>query len=150
MGLDTLIRALTFLRHSIPEFLLAIGGTGSRREELEELAQSLGLRDHVRFLGYLPDSDLPSYYQASDLFVLPTRELEGFGLIAVESLACGTPVLGTPVGAIPEILRPLDPSLLMRATTPEAMAESLAALLFRMRETPDDWARLRADCRRYA
>jgi glycosyltransferase involved in cell wall biosynthesis/SAM-dependent methyltransferase len=150
MGLDTLIRALACLRQSIPEFLLTIGGTGSRREELEELARSLGLRDHVRFLGYLPDSDLPSYYQASDLFVLPTRELEGFGLIAVESLACGTPVLGTPVGAIPEILRPLDPSLLMGAATPEAMAESLSALLLRMREKPDDWARLRADCRRYA
>lgn len=150
MGLDTLIRALATLRQTTPDMLLLIGGTGSLRSQLESLVESLQLQAYVRFLGFIPDADLPRYYQAADAFVLPTRELEGFGLTTVEALACGTPVLGTAVGATPEILRPLDPSLLMRATTPEAMAESLATLLFRMREKPNDWTRLRADCRRHA
>src|SRR5207249_11624167 len=60
------------------------------------------------FLGFIPDETLPSYYHAADVFVLPTRELEGFGLVTVEALACGTPVLGTPVGATPEVLSGLE------------------------------------------
>ncbi len=104
----------------------------------------------MRFPGYIPDAELPRYYQAADAFVLPTRELEGFGLITVEALASGTPVLATAIGATPEILRPLDPSLLFRAATPEAMAERLQAFvenLTRDRRAADV---VRIACRQYA
>ena len=129
MGLDNLLRALDILRRHVPEFLLLIGGSGSLRNELESLSASLDLQGHVRFLGYVSEAHLPLYCQAADVFVLPTRQLEGFGLITVEALACGTPVLGTPVGATPEILGPLDPSLLFRDATAEAMAEGLRHFL---------------------
>lgn len=150
MGLDTLIQAMDLLRRRLPEATLLIGGTGSLRGYLESLADSLGLGHRVRFLGYIPESDLPRYYQAADLFVLPTRELEGFGLITVESLASGTPVLGTPVGATPEILLPLDPSLLFRAWTPEAMADDLARLLETTLREPATRRSLRQACRSHA
>lgn len=149
MGLDVLIRAMAILRRHVRDVLLLIGGEGSRRRELESLAGSLDLETTVRFLGFIPEADLPRYYQAADAFALPTRELEGFGLVTVEALACGTPVLGTAVGATPEILGPLDPSLLLRDRTPEAMAEDLQRFL-------EAWARdgataqqLRQSCRRH-
>jgi glycosyltransferase involved in cell wall biosynthesis/SAM-dependent methyltransferase len=147
MGLDTLLEAMSRLRVSCPRALLLIGGAGSLRGALEAQSQALGLGGHVKFLGFVPDADLPRYYQAADLFVLPTRELEGFGLVTVEALACGTPVLGTPVGATPEILRALCPSLVFRDTAPEAMAEDLERFLAGKERDPDAYTRLRAACR---
>ena len=149
MGLDLLLRAMARVRARVPEALLLIGGAGSLRAELEALSAALGLDGHVRFLGFIPDRALPAFYQAADVFVLPTRELEGFGLVTVEALACGTPVLGTRVGATPEILAPLSPSLIFRGLTPEILAEDLTRLL----ETLADAAaatRLREECRRHA
>jgi glycosyltransferase involved in cell wall biosynthesis len=68
---------------------------------------------------------LPDYYAAADCFVLPTRCLEGFGLVTVEALACGTPVLGTPIGGTQEILRKLDPAFLFDSAGSEALAQRL-------------------------
>ena len=132
MGLDRLIEAMATLVCQVPDVLLLIGGSGSQRAALEALVRALGLDKHVTFLGFVPEGDLPRYYQAADVFVLPTRELEGFGLVTAEALACGTPVLGTPVGATPELLEPLDAGLVFRDATAEAMAEDLAVLLTRL------------------
>jgi glycosyltransferase involved in cell wall biosynthesis len=115
MGIDLLIRAAAEVRG----IRLLIGGEGPLRAELEALAASLGV--DARFLGYVKDDDLPALYRAADLFVLPTRELEGFGLVAIEAMACGTPALGTPVGAIPEVLGPLG------LTVAEPAAPAIAA-----------------------
>src|SRR5437667_11474023 len=110
MGLDLLIRAMAILKRDRPEALLLIGGVGSVGQELESFSEALGLREQVRFLGFIPDEALPLYYQAADVFILATRELEGFGLVTVEALAGGTPVLGTAVGAAPEVLLRQPPS----------------------------------------
>ncbi len=149
MGLDILIRAMALLRREVPNVRLLIGGSGHLRTALETLTASLDLESHVRFLGYVPDDELPRYYQAADAFVLPTRELEGFGLITVEAMACGTPVLGTAVGATPEILRPLDPTLVFQDSTPEGMAGRLQAFLAERDRDPGGGERLRQACRRH-
>src|SRR5216117_3447859 len=73
MGLDLLIRAMAILKRDRPEALLLIGGVGSVRQELESFSEALGLREQVRFLGFIPDEALPLYYQAADVFILPTR-----------------------------------------------------------------------------
>ncbi len=104
----------------------------------------------MKFLGFIPDNELPLYYQSSDGFVLPTRELEGFGLVAVEALACGTPVLGTPVGAIPEILGDLQPDLLFEGIGPEAIARGILKHLERAESDPQGYEALRRRCREYA
>src|SRR5205814_7616551 len=132
-----------------PDVQLLLGGAGSLREPLEAQARASGLDKHVSFLGFVPEVELPAFYQAADVFVLPTRELEGFGLVTVEALACGTPVLGTRVGATPEILAPLSPSLIFRGLAPETLADDLTGLLERLTD-PADAARLRAECRRHA
>ena len=150
MGLDELIRAVDRLRSRSPAPLLMIGGDGALRAELEALVARLGLRAHVRFLGFVDDERLARCYQAADVFVLPTQSLEGFGLVTVEALACGTPVLGTPVGATPELLAPLDKSLVLSGTTATAMAEDLERFLDAAARDPEGARALRQTCRAYA
>jgi len=142
-GVDTLLRAMPRILLRREDAQLLIAGAGSLRAELESLAASLRITERVRFLGFVPDADLPGYYQAADCFVLPTRELEGFGLVTVEALACGTPVLGTPVGATPELLDPLDPRLVFDAATPDAIADGVLAFLERAEHDPGAMERLR-------
>ncbi len=135
MGLDNLLRALPAVVAQRPDTLLLIGGKGPEREHLENLAAETGMTDHVRLLGFIPDDQLAAHYQAADLFVLPTLALEGFGLVTTEALSCGIPVLGTDVGATPEILSGLDPRLIVPGTSPEALATAISSFL------EQDWAR---------
>jgi glycosyltransferase involved in cell wall biosynthesis len=129
MGLDNLISAMPAVVARHPKVLLLIGGKGPEKERLERLIVERGLSQNVRLVGFIPDEQLAAYYQAADAFVLPTVALEGFGLVTVESLACGTPVLGTPVGATPEILSGLDSRLILPGTTPEHLAVGINAYL---------------------
>jgi glycosyltransferase involved in cell wall biosynthesis len=147
MGLAELIQAMVRLRGVIPRLRLLIGGSGVLRSELEGRVKALGLDDCVRFLGFVPEALLPDYYRAADLFVLPTAELEGFGLVTVEALASGTPVLGTSVGATDEILGKLDPSLLAAGADAESLAAGIAALYRRFMADPAARARLSAEGR---
>lgn len=129
MGVDQLLTAMVQVKAQVPEVWLAIAGKGPRRESLEQQAQALGLQDQVKFLGYLPDDQLPIAYQAADLTVVPSQSLEGFGLILLESLACGTPAFCTPVGGMPEVIAPLSPDLISRSTEAAAIADRLIAVL---------------------
>lgn len=125
-------------------------GAGSRRNDLESLTALLDLNEHVRFLDFIPDEHLPLYYQVADFFILPTQELEGFGLVTVETLACGTPVPSTPVGGIPEILRPLRPNVLFSGTEPDALAHLILEHHNRSCSDATGYQDLRHSCRRHA
>ena len=129
MGLDNLIEAMPEILAQCPNAYLVIGGKGPEEARLRQLIQTLGLGDKVKLAGFIPDGALVSYYQAADLFVLPTLALEGFGLVTTEALSCGLPVIGTPVGATPEILTPLDPRLIASGTTPSGLAAAVTGFL---------------------
>lgn len=125
MGLEHLLDAFALIAARHPEALLIIAGKGPLSAELRQWSWKLGLENRVRFTGYLPDEDLPGAYSAADFSIVPSQALEGFGLITVESLACGTPVLVTPVGGLPETVRGLDPSLVLAGSTREDLAAGL-------------------------
>jgi glycosyltransferase involved in cell wall biosynthesis len=133
MGLENLISAFEIVQNGRPDLLLVIGGEGPLEKALREQAGRCGVEDFVRFAGYIPDEDLPSYYQMADLFILPTTELEGFGLVTVEALASGLPALGTPVGGTREILAKLGPDHLFDDSTPQSIASGILKAL-------NDWA----------
>jgi glycosyltransferase involved in cell wall biosynthesis len=125
MGIENLITAMITVKELNPNVLLIIGGTGYLEDELREMIKIYNLENNVRFTGFIPEDDLPLYYQSADLFVLPTLAYEGFGLVTIESLSSGTPVVATPVGANPEILNPLGLTYLFKDNTPIAIAEGL-------------------------
>jgi len=129
MGLGRLLSAVSILRREGVEFRLMIGGSGPLRAKLEEQQRELGLDAVVRFLGRLEDDQLPLAYAGCDAFVLPTTELECFGLIAVEALSAGRPVLATPVGAIPEIVGRFEPSWLAKSAEVDEIASLLRSFL---------------------
>ena len=145
MGLENLLDAIHQIRKQHPRVLLLIGGKGALAGELQTRIIQLGLTDHVRLLGFVPQEQLSLAYAAADLTLVPTVALEGFGLITVESLAAGTPVMGTPVGGTPEILHGLNPDLVFSASTAAALAEGLDAALSGRVALPD-----RSACRAYA
>ena len=138
MGLEHLLEAMTMLGEEQRDLLLLIGGDGQLRSRLEEHISSKGLQDAVRLLGFVPEDQLAKYYQASDLVVMPTRQLEGFGLVTVEALACGTLVMGTPVGAIPEVLSTVDPMFVTEGTDAASLAKTLRLILKRFRSQPGE------------
>jgi glycosyltransferase involved in cell wall biosynthesis len=145
MGLEVLLKAIAQVKLKIPDIWLAIAGKGILRENLERQVTELGLTDTVKFLGFLPDEQLPIAYQAADLTVVPSQSLEGFGLIVLESLACGTPVACTPVGGMPEILEPFSPEFITESIEAEAIAQTLLAVLKNDISLPT-----RQACRTYA
>ncbi len=121
MGLEGLVRAARILNERRPVGLVIVGG-GSLQRPLERLVAQSSLGDLVKLVGPVPDEALLTWYRAADLFVLPKLAFEGFGMVTAEALATGTPVRGTPVGATPELLGPLEPQLLAGGTSPEALA----------------------------
>lgn len=145
MGLDKLLTALAKIKAQIPDVWLAIAGKGPIKAALEQQATELGLNDHVKFLGFLPDDQLPLAYQAADLTIMPSQSLEGFGLVLLESLACGTPALCTPVGGMPEVLEPFSPDLITASPEAKDIAERLEQVLTGKVAMPS-----RSACREYA
>lgn len=129
MGLEDLINAARIVREQVPDVLFLIGGKGILKEKLAAQIASLGLGETVKLLGFLPDTDLPLAYRAADLTIVPTVALEGFGLVAAESLAAGTPALVTPVGGLPEVVDRLSRHLLFPNADATEMANQIAAAL---------------------
>jgi len=125
MGLDLALEAASLLRARGCAFDLLMAGEGPLFSELEDSIRRTGLCDRVRLIGPVPESELPELYRAADLFLLPTRRLEGFGLVTLEALACGTPVIATDVGANGEVLRDLLPECPPVPARPEALAAAL-------------------------
>lgn len=108
---------------------LVLTGDGSSMNDLKRLAADLGVGDDVVFTGHVSESDLADYYRCSDLFVMPTRDLEGFGLSSVEAMASGLPVVGTDVGGTPEILSRISRDLIIPEATSEAIAAKIAEFM---------------------
>lgn len=101
--------------------MLYIGGRGALRPRLERMAAEAGINERTVFMGRISDEHLALAYQAADLFLLPTRALECFGLIIIEALSYGCPVIATDAGAIPEVLAPLGRQFIVPAGDVAAM-----------------------------
>jgi glycosyltransferase involved in cell wall biosynthesis len=129
-GFDRLLRALRALRNrgGRDDVRVAVVGEGVYRRELEHLVGFLGLRDAVRLAGEVPHANLHLWYSAADLSCLFSRR-EGWPNVVLESMACGTPVLATPAGGIPEILGPGTGAL--ADGDDESLAQALGSALDR-------------------
>lgn len=149
MGLETLIEAFVKVSNEIEEIHLVIGGTGILKEKLFKSVTTKGIAHRITFAGFINEEVLPNYYRMADLFVLPTKELEGFGLITIESMASGVPVVGTPIGGTKEILDRFDPSFLFEDASPEAMSKLIIEKCWIIKHTPEAWAEIGRRCRTF-
>jgi glycosyltransferase involved in cell wall biosynthesis len=150
MGLENLITGIAEVARKIPDILLIIGGSGPLQSELEQRIKEQDLTKRIKLLGNVPDADLSLLYRAADISIVPSLSLEGFGLTALEALACGTPVLVTPVGGLPEVVADLSPSLVLSGCEPGILAEGLIAFFSGTLNVPDagacaDYVRQRFD-----
>ena len=102
-GVDTLISALPDVLAGRPDATLTVVGGGPERDRLAELARRLDVASCVTFVGPVPHAELAKYYRRAALLVLPSRE-EGFGLVLIEALGCGCPVVASDLPAIRGVL----------------------------------------------
>jgi teichuronic acid biosynthesis glycosyltransferase TuaC len=126
---------------SLPECKLLIAGEGPERKSLHQLSASLGLNDRVIFLGRIEHEELPRFYGTADALVHASTR-EGLPNVLLESLACGTPVVATRVGGIPEIITGPEAGILVREQTADSIANGVKNLFL---QHPD-----RAATRRFA
>src|SRR5712664_977036 len=127
-GMDTLITALPRLLTRWPELQLVFVGTGDDRAWLEELTEKNGVHRHVHFLSGLNYTELAACYSACEIFALPSRG-EGFGLVYLEAMACGKPVIGGAHGGAPEVIEDGVTGYLVPHGDPIQLATSIEALL---------------------
>ncbi len=128
-GVELLVEAMADVVKRHPTAQLVITGDGPRRRPIEEQLVALDLSASVHLLGRVSDADLLAWYRSADLVVTPTLELEGFGLSTAEAMACGTPVLVTPIGANTEVVQGLGERFVAESTRPADIARALCGLL---------------------
>lgn len=150
-GHETVFRALAALSDDARgRFTYLIAGTGPERELLEQKAATFGVDRLVRWLGYVSDEELPLVYRASNLFVLTPREdasrqeVEGFGLVFLEAQACGTPVVGSRTGGIPDAVEEGNGGWLID----QGDADALSRILFDLDADPDTFTSMGQRARR--
>lgn len=130
-GLDILINAVALLEEGDDTRLLVVGGSpgeGHELERLKSIAAARGIEARVTFTGAVPQAELPSYYSAADVFVLPSYS-ESFGLAALEAMACGTPVIVSRVGGLTTFVRDGETGYLIPWRCAEPFAQRLDMLL---------------------
>ena len=132
-GIDRLLMAMTYLEKRQGLRLVVVGGDDDSEaevERLQRLSQKLNIQDSVTFAGLVRQEELPSYYSAAHVCVLPSY-YESFGLVALESLACGTPVVAAGVGGIDSVVRQGETGYVVKDNAPLRLADRIAALLSR-------------------
>ncbi len=130
-GIDQLLRAMTYLENGQRPRLVIIGGGENSQDEmarLRKLSQGLQVEDRVTFLGLIEQEKLPCFYNAADVCVVPSY-YESFGLVGLEALACGTPVVAADVGGFEDIIRQGETGYVLPDNTPRHLAEKIAWLL---------------------
>lgn len=132
-GHRTVLEALRLLLPEIPNLVFLVAGTGPEQDNLRRAAAEWNLSDAVRFAGFVPDEDLPDFYNAADVFVLPNFEdrgdIEGFGMVFLEANACGKPVVGGKSGGTAEAILDGTTGILVNPQDPAELASVLRGIL---------------------
>ena len=130
-GIDRLMEAMPLIDSKHRPHLVIVGGDGADDPttiEIIEMAHHLNMKGHVTFAGRIPQDRLPIFYSAADLMVLPSL-YESFGLVALESLACGTPVVSTPVGAVEHVILQGKTGEVVNDPGPKSLAQGINNVL---------------------
>ncbi|MDP7076925.1 MAG: glycosyltransferase, partial [Desulfobacterales bacterium] len=130
-GIDRLLKSMTFLRNNGKPRLVIIGGDGQDTPEFKKIQQTtwdFGINDIIHFAGRVEQKDLPFYYSAADVLVVSSYH-ESFGLVALEALACGTPVVATDVGGMKRIIDEGKTGVVIKNNAPYPFAREISRFL---------------------
>lgn len=128
-GIKYLIQAMVKVLKRFSNSKLLIIGNGQYREDLEVLTRQLNLEKNIIFAGNIVNSELPKFYSAADITILPSAKYEGFGLVLIEALGVGTPVIGTNIGGIPDIIKNEITGLLVKPKDYLSLSNTIIRLL---------------------
>ncbi|MDY6965092.1 MAG: glycosyltransferase family 4 protein [Halobacteriota archaeon] len=145
-GLDHLIKALKVVKSEIPDVRLIVGGKGNLMAYYREMSESLDLKDVVEYAGFIPDEEMVRYYNRCDAFVLPSisSEQEGFGIVLLEAMASGKPVIATDIVGVAEDVKKRDAGRIVGPGDEKALAGAIIEIL----EDEDLMKRMGTDGRR--
>lgn len=129
MGLKMVIKAFSELGGDFSNARLWLAGRGRQQAELAADIVAAGLGERVRLLGYVPEEKLSGLYAAADCVLMPSLDLEGFGLVTAEALATGTPVAASRAGANAEVVGAFSPSLLFPAGDAVALSQKMREIM---------------------
>jgi glycosyltransferase involved in cell wall biosynthesis len=125
-GLIHLLRAVPKVVKEVPDVKFVFIGRIEREEYIKAIARKLNVEDHVFIEGFVPEAELPKYYKAADVLSCPSLR-EGYSLVCLEAMSCGTPVVGTNLGTISEIVG--DTGMLVGEQDSDALAAGIITLL---------------------
>lgn len=130
-GLDYLLEALKLVKNKIHDVKLIVGGKGVLLDYYQEMAASLGLNDNVVFAGFIPDEEIADYYSRANVFVLPSISSlqEGFGIVALEALACQTPVVTTDIVGVARDLKQIEGGIVTPPKDIQKLADAVTEIL---------------------
>jgi glycosyltransferase involved in cell wall biosynthesis len=127
-GIRFLLEAGAQLKPQFPDLKIVVAGDGFERPELTRLAAELGIASDVTFLGWVPNADLPPYYRAAAVSVIPSLE-EGFGIPAAEAMGCEVAVVASDAGGLPEVVENGVTGLVVPRGDSKALAGAIGSLL---------------------
>jgi len=130
-GLEQLLTALSFMDGEKPPLLMIVGGDAYSQEQMQtfqHLAKERNIQERVKFVGSVVQSRLPLYYSAADVCAIPSY-YESFGMVALESIACGTPIVATNVGGMKNIIRSNTMGRIVSDNSPQSLAGEISELL---------------------
>jgi D-inositol-3-phosphate glycosyltransferase len=131
-GLEQLLGALNHIKSEKPPLLIIVGGdehSQGQMQMLQRMAKELRVQDQITFLGSVDQEKLPSFYSAADVCAIPSY-YESFGMVALESLACGTPVVATNVGSMRSLIRHSRMGRIAKNNHPHNLASEISELLY--------------------
>ena len=129
-GPDVLLKAMPKVIKNIPNAKLVFVGSGPMRKGLEIRLRKLGVERHVKFAGFVEEGLKPLYYKAADVFCLPsTMNTESFGIVNLEAMACGVPIVASKIGGVPDVVKDGENGLLVPSSDSEALADAIVYLL---------------------
>ena len=134
-GHDMVIRALPAVLQRYPKTYYLIIGNGPQRQKLQALATKIGIEKYIQFLTAIKYQDLPNFYNASDIFLMPSRtikskqDVEGFGIVYLEASACGKPIIAGQGGGVGEAVTDQETGLLINSEKPAEISQAIIKLL---------------------
>ncbi|MFA6296288.1 MAG: glycosyltransferase family 4 protein [Patescibacteria group bacterium] len=130
-GLDYLLEAIRLVKKENPDVKLIVGGKGKLQSDYIKKAKGLGIESNVKFIGFVADNELISYYNKCECFILPScdSEQEGFGIVLLEALSCDTPVIATDVVGIAREIKENNAGIIIEPKKADQLASAINTLL---------------------